>query len=79
VGLVGWLRIQRPLLTIKTDNSDVTVQASLSLNGINDMPDIVTFYYSGDPVKKFIYKKNITQYGVPFSLLLFLSFLFGIL
>ena len=48
----GWLRIQRPLLTIKLENSDVIVKASLATNGINDMPNIVTFYYSGDPNKE---------------------------
>jgi hypothetical protein len=48
MGLVGWLRIQRPLLTIQLENSDVIVKASLSMNGINDMPDNVTFYFSGD-------------------------------
>ena len=52
MGLVGWLRIERPLLTIKIDNSDVIVQGSLSLNGINDMPDTVTFYYSGNPSRE---------------------------
>ncbi len=43
------LGIQRPLLTVQLDDADVLVQASLSMNDIDDMPDHVTFYYSGDP------------------------------
>lgn len=43
------LKMKRPLLTIQLADSDVFVKASLSMDGINDVPDSVHVYYSGDP------------------------------
>ncbi len=43
------LKMKRPLLTIHLADSDIFVKASLSMDGINDVPDSVHVYYSGDP------------------------------
>src|SRR5574339_78346 len=41
--------IVRPILTVQIQETGETVYAVLSLSGINDVPNNVTFYYSGDP------------------------------
>ena len=40
---------KRPRLTIQINNAPEKVHAILSLDGIEKLPDTVTFYYSGEP------------------------------
>lgn len=40
---------KRPRLTVKIDGSPILVRADLSMDGLDKIPEAVSFYYSGDP------------------------------
>jgi len=44
--------MKRPRLNIKLNDRETIVSAVLSMDGINDLPEVVSFYYSGDPKKE---------------------------
>ncbi|PHS14859.1 MAG: hypothetical protein COA86_14370 [Kangiella sp.] len=59
--------MKRPRLKIRIDGKEIIVSAVLSMDGINDLPERVFFYYSGDP-KKEVY---LTQETSALTILLF--------
>lgn len=44
-----WYFVQRPKLRIQVEDTRETVYAILSMNAIHEIPDQVTFSFSGDP------------------------------
>ena len=43
---------KRPVLTVRLENSEETVRAVLANDKVEDFPQRVSFYYSGDPKKE---------------------------
>ncbi|HWA28204.1 MAG TPA: hypothetical protein VG734_21310 [Lacunisphaera sp.] len=64
------LGIKRPLLSVRIDGTDQSVQASLASNAINDLPERVTFYYSGDPAREVFLQEETNPLGIGLFLLL---------
>ena len=63
--------ISRPDLTIRINGTSTIVHASLSMNGVNEMPDEVSFFYSGDPSREvFLQQETDPLWG---ALLMFLA------
>ena len=52
-------RIVRPILTVQIQETGEIVEAVLSLSGINDVPNNVTFYYSGDPSQEVYLREEV--------------------
>ena len=44
--------MKRPRLKIRINDKETIISAVLSMDGINDLPKKVSFYYSGDPKKE---------------------------
>src|SRR5262249_29597640 len=63
--------IQRPVLTIQVEGTNDMVKAELSANALKDLPDDVTFSYSGDPSREvFLQQETNPIWGALFLLLL---------
>ena len=62
--------ISRPYLTIQINGTSALVHASLSMNSVDEMPDKVSFFYSGDPSREvFLQQETDPLWG---ALLMFL-------
>lgn len=47
-----WSFVRRPKLIVTSDKVPKALYAVLSVDGIDDLPIAVSFYYSGDPAKE---------------------------
>lgn len=47
-----WSFVRRPKLIVTSDRAPRPLYAVLSVDGIDDIPTAVSFYYSGDPAKE---------------------------
>ncbi len=73
--------IRRPELLIRIENTQVLVRASLALSGTDEVPDRVSFFYSGDPNREVLIREQVSPFwgalfflGLPVGALLLLGY-----
>lgn len=72
-----WSFVRRPKLIVTSNRAPKPLYALLSVDGIDDIPTAVSFYYSGDPAKEIYLQQESSPLW--FGLLFILAPVLGLL
>ncbi len=72
-----WSFVRRPRLIVTSNRAPKPLYALLSVDGIDDIPTAVSFYYSGDPTKEIYLQQESSPLW--FGLLFILAPVLGLL